>query len=102
MALDRPFDDGRVQTANVAVRASTVSANIADHLIFMFTAKRTLCFRQFRLDETAETDVSDQRGRRKTAELHTSGAKRAATGRGGKVVRAGQRLGGGVGGWNGE
>ena len=101
MCIRDSFDDGRVQTANVAVRASTVSANIVDHLIFMFTAKRSLCFRQF-LEETAETDVSDQRGRRKTAELHTSGAKRAATGRGGKVVRAGQRLGGGVGGWNGE
>ena len=83
MALERPFDDGRVQTANVAVRASTVSANIVDHLIFMFTAKRSLCFRQFRLEETAETDVSDQRGRRKTAELHTSGAKQAETWQGG-------------------
>ena len=29
------------------------------------------------IDETAETGVSDDRGRRKTAELHTSGAKRA-------------------------
>ena len=83
MALDRPFDDGRVQTANVAVSASTVSANIMFDLIFMFTAKRSLYFLLFRLDETAETDVSDQRGRRKTAELHTSGAKRAETWRGG-------------------
>ena len=32
---------------------------------------------------TGETDVSDQRGKRKTAELHTSGAKRAETRRGG-------------------
>ena len=78
VALDRPFDDDGVQTANVAVSASTVSANIMDDLIFMFTAKRLSCFRHFRLDETAKTDVSDQRGR-KTAELHTSGVKRADT-----------------------
>ena len=77
MAFDRPFDDGRVQTANVAVNASTVSANMMDDLIFMFKAKQPLYFRHFRLDETAETDVSEQRGRKKTAELHTSGAKRA-------------------------
>ena len=57
--------------------------NIMDDLTFMFKAKRPLYFRHFRLDETAETDVSDQRGRRKTAELHTSGAKRAETWRGG-------------------
>ena len=83
VALDRPFDDGRVQTANVAVNASTVSANVMDNLIFMFRAIRPLYFRLFRLDETAETDVSDQRGRRKTAELRTSGAKRTKTWRGG-------------------
>ena len=82
MALDRPFDDGRVQTANVAVNASTLSAKIIDDLMFMFKSKRTLYLRHFRLGETAETDVSDQRGKRKTAELHTSGAKRAETWRG--------------------
>ena len=49
----------------------------------MFTEKRPYIFRHFRLDETAETDVSDPRGRRKTAELHTSGAKRAEPWRGG-------------------
>ena len=83
MALDRPFDDGRVQTANVAVSASTVSAKIMVDLTFMFTAERPLYFRYFRLDETAQTDVSDYRGRRKTAELRTSGAKRTETWRGG-------------------
>ena len=82
MALDRPFDDSRVQTANVAITASAVSATIIDVLIFMFMAKQPTYFRLFRIDETAETDVSDQRGRRKTAELHTSGAKRAETWRG--------------------
>ena len=61
MPLDRPFDDGRVQTGNVTVSASTVSANIMDDLLFMFTAKRTLRFRHFRL-ETAETDVLTSKG----------------------------------------
>ena len=83
MALDRPFDDGRVHTMNVAESASTVSANTIDDLIFMYGAKRPLSLGHFRLDETAETDVSDQRGRRKAAELHTSGTKRAETWRGG-------------------
>ena len=64
MALDRPFDDGRVKTSNVAVSASTVSAAIMDDLIFMFTAKRPLYFRNFRLEEAAETGVSDRRRRR--------------------------------------
>ena len=83
MVLDRPFADSRVQTANVAVSASTVSANIIDDVTFTFRAKRPLQFRHFRLDETAETYVSDQRGRGKTAEFHTSGLKRAETWRGG-------------------
>ena len=83
MALDRPFDDGRVQTANVAVSACTVSANIMDSLIFMFRAKRNNISDISDLDETAETGVSDQRGRRKTAELHTRGSKRVKTWRGG-------------------
>ena len=47
--------------------------------MFMFTGKRTLPFQHFRLDEEAETGVLEKRGRRKTAELHTSGAKRAKT-----------------------
>ena len=42
---------------------------------------------------------SVQRGRTKAAELHTSSAKRASTWqKGGKMVRAGHRLGVGVGG----
>ena len=45
--------------------------------MFMFTSKRILYFRNFRLQETAAMGMSDQRGRRKTAELDTSGAKRA-------------------------
>ena len=39
-------------------------------IIFMFKDKRPLYFRHFRLDETAKTDVSDQRGRKMTSELH--------------------------------
>ena len=39
-ALGRPFDDGRVQTANVALNTSTLSVNIVDNSIFMFTRKR--------------------------------------------------------------
>ena len=66
VTLHRRFDDGRVQTANVAVGASTLSANIVHNLILMFTAKRPLHFRHFRLDETAETDVSDKRGRQQS------------------------------------
>ena len=44
VALDRPFDDGRVQTANVAVNASTVSANTMDDLIFMFMSKTNFIY----------------------------------------------------------
>ena len=79
MALDRPFYDGRVQTANVAVKASIASENIINDLVFVFRSKRTLHFRHFTLDETADTSVADQRGKRKSAELHTRGAKRAET-----------------------
>ena len=71
------------KTANVTVSASTMSANIMDNFIFMFEAKRALYFQRFRLNERAETGVSDQRGRRKTAVLNTSGVKRAKTWRGG-------------------
>ena len=99
MALDRPFDDGRALTANFAANASNVSANIMDDLMFMFTAKRTVYYPHFSLDEAQETGVSDQRGRRKTAELHTSGVKRAETWQGGgEVARTGYRRGRGVGG----
>ena len=69
MALDRLFDDGRVQTANIAFGASTASEKILHDFSFMFMAKQPLYFGHFRLDETAETDVSDQRENRKTAKL---------------------------------
>ena len=99
MALDRPFDDSRVQTANErrCERASIVSANImVDELIFMLT-KRTLYFRHFRLlDEAADTNVSDKRGRPQSFTQAAPNELNLA--RGGKVVRAGHRLGGSVGG----
>ena len=77
MALDGTFDDGRVQTANIGISSSTVSKNRMNNFILLSTSKRTLYIRHLILDETAAPGVSDQRGRRKTAELDTSGAKRA-------------------------
>ena len=82
MALDRPFNDGRVQIANVPVNVSTVSANRMDDLIFIFTANDVCISDISDIDETRETGVSDHQGRRKTAELHTSDVKRAETLRG--------------------
>ena len=83
MALDRPFSDGRVQTANVAVSASTVSANKMGDFVLMLWAN-DLCVSDIsNIDEIAETGVSDQRGRTKAAKLHTRGARRAKTCEGG-------------------
>ena len=79
MALDRSFDDDRVQTANVTVSVSTVGSAIRR---FNLHAQGKTTFISM-TDETAETGVSDQRGRRKTAELHTRGSKRVKTWRGG-------------------
>ena len=59
-----------------------VSAIRTDDLIFMFRAKRRLHLRHC-INKTAEKGVSDQRGKRKTAEFRTSGAKRVKTWRGG-------------------
>ena len=83
MALDRPFDDDRDKKANVALSASTVSASIIDDLIFMFRAKRPLHLRHFRLDETAETDVSDQRRKRKTNSFTQAAPNELKLGEGG-------------------
>ena len=38
------------------------------YLIFKFRAKSRLHLRHFKVDETAQTDISDQRGRKDTAE----------------------------------
>ena len=72
MVPDRPFNEGRVQIANVAVSASTVSSITKADLI-MLRAKRPL-YPTSDIGETPETGVSDQRGRRKTAESFTQAA----------------------------
>ena len=64
MALDQTFDDGRVESANVGISSSTVPENIIDGLMFIFTSKRTLHFRRWRLDETATTVVLSSEGGR--------------------------------------
>ena len=45
--------------------------------ISIFMANRPVYYRRFRREETAATEVFDQRGRKKTAEFHKSGANRA-------------------------
>ena len=61
--------------------ALSAGQNIIGDLVFMFRAKRPLDIRHSDIDETADKVGSDERG--KTEELHTSGAKRAETWRGG-------------------
>ena len=62
VARDRPFDDGRVQTMNVVVSTSTVSANILPDLVFMFRAKRPLYLRHMSdIHEAAKKGMSDER-----------------------------------------
>ena len=64
-ALDRTFDGGRGQTANVGISSSTVSENIIDGLMFIFTSKQTLYFRRWGLDETPATVfLTSERGGR--------------------------------------
>ena len=63
----------------------------------MFTGKRPSHFRHFRLDEAAETGVLDQPGRTPQSFAQAT-PNELKLGKGGKVVRAGHRLGGGVGG----
>ena len=50
-----------------------------DHFNLHVQGKNTFISQTYvrHTDERAETGVSEERGRRKTAELHTSGAKRA-------------------------
>ena len=52
-----------------------MSANIMRDFVFMFREKQPYISDISDIDETAETVVSGQRGRRKTEEVHTSGAK---------------------------
>ena len=61
-----------------------MSANIIDDLIFMFMAKRPLHSDILnRLDETAEMDVSDQRGRRKQQSFAQAAPNELKLGEGG-------------------
>ena len=63
----------------------------------MFREKRPLDLRHIPdIDETAETGVSDKRGRRQS--FTQAALNELKLGEGGKVVRADHRLGGGVGG----
>ena len=70
--------------------SSTVSENIIDGSMFIFTSKRTLYFRRWRLDETAAMVILFSEGGGRPQSLNLA--------RGGKVVKASHRLGGGVGG----
>ena len=79
------------------------SANIVNGLTFMFRAKRQLYLRHFshRRDSRdgrfwPATEKEDSRISHKLRQTSWNFA------RGGKVVRASHRLGGGVGGWEGE
>ena len=63
-----------------SLSAHPMSANTMTDLIFMFKEKRPLYLRHMSdIHEAAEKGVSDERERGKTAELYTSGAKRAET-----------------------
>ena len=64
----------------------------------MFTAKRHLYFRPFRRDETAATYVLTIEGGARQQIFTQAAPNELKLGKGGKVVRAGHRLGGGVGG----
>ena len=72
--------------------------NIIDGLSFIFSSKRTLYFRRWRLDETAATVVLSSEGGGRPQSFTQAAPNERKLGRGGKVVRASHRLGGGVGG----
>ena len=84
MSLDRPLDDGRVQSTHVAFSTSTVCADTIPYLIYIFKVKRALALHLRHLPdihEVADKSVPDERGR-KTPEFRTSGAKQTETWRG--------------------
>ena len=71
-----------------------------DDCIFMFWDKTNFIFQIF---QTRPKSRDGRFWRARTAELHTNDAKRPETlARGGQLVRAGRRLGGGVWGWDGD
>ena len=63
----------------------------------IFTSKQTLYFRRWRLDETAATVVLSSEGGGRPQSFTQVASNELKLGKGGKVVRAGHRLGGGVG-----
>ena len=68
MVLDRPFGEGRVQTANVAVSAyivSTIIYNRRFNLPCSWQNDLQISYISD-IDESAETGVSDQRGRQQS------------------------------------
>ena len=65
MALDQTFDDGRVQTANAVVSASTVSESTVNHYKFTINSKRISYDRRWSLDETAATVVLSSEGKKR-------------------------------------
>ena len=83
MALDRPFEDGRVQPANLAVSASTVSVKNMT-IESSCSGQNDLYISDIsHIVDRAETGVSNPRGMGETAELDPNGARRAETSRGG-------------------
>ena len=72
MALDRPFDDGRAQTANVAVSASSVSANVKDDFLHVqgktiFISPTFQTRQQRRMFLTSEEDSRASHKQRQTS-----------------------------------
>ena len=95
MALDRTFNDGRVQTANVGISSCTVEKyNMRFNVHIQH--KTNFIFPTLETRRDSRDGVSDQRGRPQS--LTQAAPNELQLGKGGKVVRAGHRLGGGVGG----
>ena len=70
VALDRPLDDGRVHTANVAASTSTVSTKYNTLFNLHVQVKTKIISPTKTKHGTAEKGVSDERGRRQTAQHH--------------------------------
>ena len=68
VALDRPLDDGRVHTANVAASTSTVSTKYNTLFNLHVQVKTKIISPTKTKHGTAEKGVSDERGRRQTAQ----------------------------------
>ena len=93
MALDLAFDDCRVQTTNVGISSSTVFQYRVDNFCIQVKLKTTF---QPRRDRRNYMFLTREGGRPRS--LIEAEAKELKLGKGSKVVRTGDRLGGGVGG----